>query len=212
MSIMPHLHSQLGSEAILRLGGSMARGRQSAEVAIDEAYAVLLGAMALRARGGRQQALVRALDNHRYRALGRHRSRASEMHLRPRGERLLREVYGDSLVRMKTALARATGLDVAVAARLLATLAPRAMGAVDRERRRLGLDAQGLADLLETERARLASWGSQGLMALESPDSLATGRSRGLWKRAFGGLFRRGAEPKTTRREPKRTIGADPFR
>jgi hypothetical protein len=77
------------------------------------------------------------------------------------GGRILGHVLGDRQEAAQQALAKATGMDSAAAARLLATLAPLVMGALGHLQQQHGLDAQGLSDRLdqEVQKARQAAPG-----------------------------------------------------
>jgi hypothetical protein len=72
------------------------------------------------------------------------------------GAGILRHVLRDRRGTVEGAVSRASGLDGNATGKLMEMLAPMVMGALGREQRRGGLDAGGLAGLLERERSAAA--------------------------------------------------------
>lgn len=71
------------------------------------------------------------------------------------GAGILRHLLGKKQDASQSALAKASGIDPASAGKLLIMLAPLLMGALGRAQRQDGLDAGGLAGMLQTERQNL---------------------------------------------------------
>lgn len=72
------------------------------------------------------------------------------------GAGILGHVLGDRQETAQRAVARSSGLDGAQAAQLMAMLAPIVMGVLGRTQRSQGLDAGGLASMLQSEQASAA--------------------------------------------------------
>ena len=71
------------------------------------------------------------------------------------GTSILGHIFGGKTDSMAAVLGKASGMDVSSAASLLAMLAPLVMGTLGRMQRQEGLDADGLSDMLGSERSRL---------------------------------------------------------
>ncbi len=71
------------------------------------------------------------------------------------GDGILKHVLGDRRAAVEQGVARASGLDSAKVGQLLGVLAPIVMGALGRVKRQQNLDADGLAGMLNQERARV---------------------------------------------------------
>jgi len=68
------------------------------------------------------------------------------------GAGILRHALGAKQSTVETALSKSTGVDAASAGKILAMLAPIVMGALGKAKNQQGLDASGLAGLLDQER------------------------------------------------------------
>lgn len=71
------------------------------------------------------------------------------------GDGILGHVLGNKRGAVEQGVARASGLDTAKAAKLMALLAPVVMGALGKAKRQQNLDADGIAALLNRERAEV---------------------------------------------------------
>lgn len=78
------------------------------------------------------------------------------------GAAILGHVFGQQQPRAAAGVARASGLDGATAAKLMAMLAPLLMGALGQATQKQGLDAGGLGDLLGQVTRGLGGQGGQG--------------------------------------------------
>lgn len=68
------------------------------------------------------------------------------------GDGILRHALGEKRPAVEQSVARSSGLDMATVAKLLPMLAPMVMGALGKAKKERGLDAAGVAGLLDSER------------------------------------------------------------
>lgn len=79
------------------------------------------------------------------------------------GDGILRHTLGDRRGAAEEALAKGAGIDLGAAAKLLPMLAPLVMGALGKQKQEQGLDADGMADLLQTEQSKAVKQDAGGL-------------------------------------------------
>jgi hypothetical protein len=84
------------------------------------------------------------------------------------GAGILKHVLGSKQRNVESALAKSNGIDMASAAKLLATVAPLVMSALARETQQKGMDAGQLSRYLGQERNDLARKAPQGMSLLDS--------------------------------------------
>jgi hypothetical protein len=168
MNLMGMLSQALGRNAISQMSRSIGADRESTSTAIAAALPLLVGALSKNAasRGG-ASSLLSALDRDHDGSIlddvGGFFSGAGSGD----GDAILGHVLGGRRARgsVETGVSRASGIDPASVAKLMAILAPLVMGALGRVQRSQGLDASGLGSLLGAERQSVER---------NAPDAMAT--------------------------------------
>jgi hypothetical protein len=153
--LMDVVSRQLTGDVIGRMGREIGADEPSTERAVAAALPLLLGSLAKNA-GDPEGA--RALES----ALRRDHDGALLNDLiggltapgtQTDGARILGHMFGQREPAVRTGVGRASGLDSAQVVRLMSMLAPIVMAALGRLRKQEELDAGGLANRLERERA-----------------------------------------------------------
>ena len=155
MALIDQIQQQITGEHLSQLSRQLGVPEQQTREALPAALATLTGAMARNASQpqGAQQ-LAGALSQHDgsiLDSLGGFLGSGNTSH----GAAILGHIFGGRQGNVETGLGRATGLDPATMARLLALLAPIVLGYLGRQQRQKNLDAGGLSDYLGTERQRI---------------------------------------------------------
>ena len=166
-SLMETLVRELGGDTLDRIGSRIGADRETAGKASQAGLAALVGALARNAGDGDgAAALDRALENDHDGGVLDDVAGLIGDPARADGAGILRHALGDRRGRVEAGLGKATGLDAGAAGNLLETLAPMVMAALGREKRRNGLDASGVANLLGGERRSIdaADAGAGGLL------------------------------------------------
>jgi hypothetical protein len=173
------LEQLLGSNEVLsRLGAliglSPARTEEAIGAAVPAILAGLVGVAQKPEGRNRLAALVQNQDTGLLDDITGALSGGREKGLIDSGRGMLGSLFGSgNLDGLAGALSRSTGLDRGAAGSLLGALAPVVMGALGREQRSQGLDAQGLARMLADQKDNIAhalpaslasSLGSTGLL------------------------------------------------
>jgi hypothetical protein len=192
--ILDLLSGALGDDAHARIGRQLGTSPQATGSAIQAALPMLLSALSSNAgRSGGAESLLGALQRDGHGGLlddvsgylgGQAQGRAAN------GAGILGHLLGDRQPMAQQAVAKAGGLDGAQAAQLLAMLAPLVMGAVGRMQQQRGLDAGGLASMLQGERAQVAQ-AQPDLMGLANRllDRDGDGSALDDVMKGLGGLF-----------------------
>ena len=168
-SILDMLGQQMGGNTVHQIGKQLGVDDQRASAAIAAALPLLLGALARNASkpDGAQAlsgALARDHDGSILDDLSGFLPNASN----GPGASILRHVLGDRQNTVQTNLGRATGLDSAKAAMLLAALAPVVLGALGRMQRQKNLTAGTLASTLDGETRELQQRAGAGASLITS--------------------------------------------
>ena len=152
-SLMSVLIEQLATGPQLDLlTRSLDADRETTRTAVTAALPMLLGGLAKNASRGEAEPLARALErDHDGGILDQLEAFLGSGQTAP-GEGILGHALGSRRPAAEDQLSRIAGLSRSDAARLLALLAPIVMGWLGRTRRREGLDAGGLTELLLSER------------------------------------------------------------
>ena len=153
------LARQIDGQTIKKMSAQIGASEDQTQRAIMGALPLLLGALQRNAGGGAggAESLFNALSRDHDGGilddvagfLGAGESGA--------GDKILSHVLGSRRAHVETGLSRMSGLDAWSITKLLPTLAPLVMGALGREQRTRGLDASGLTELLNGERADVES-------------------------------------------------------
>jgi hypothetical protein len=204
MNLVALIEQWLGSnEVATRLGSLLGLSPENTRTAIRAAVPAILAALVglVQRPAGRDQlaAAVRDQDPGVLDNLGAMLSGGRESSLIDSGGSLLSSLLGGSNAgALSGALARFAGLNQGSATSLLGALAPVVLGALGREQRTQGLDAQGLASLLNDQKGSIA----QALPAGLANELGSTGLLDGIADRLGAGV---GTAARTTRVEAART-------
>jgi hypothetical protein len=162
MNLVALIEQWLGSnEVATRLGSLVGLSPESTRTAIRAAVPAILAALVslVQRPAGRDQlaAAVRDQDPGVLDNLSAMLSGGREKSLLDSGSSVLTSLFGGSKVDgLSGAIARFAGLNQGSATSLLGALAPVVLGALGREQRAQGLDAQGLANLLNDQKDSIA--------------------------------------------------------
>jgi hypothetical protein len=162
MNLVALIEQWLGSnEVATRLGALVGLSPESTRTAIRAAVPAILAALVslVQRPAGRDQlaAAVRNQDPGVLDNLSAMLSGGREKSLLDSGSSVLTSLFGGSKVDgLSGAIARFAGLNQGSATSLLGALAPVVLGALGREQRTQGLDAQGLANLLNDQKGNIA--------------------------------------------------------
>jgi len=155
-SIVEILMQQLAGSASSDIGKSLGANEQTTQTAIAAALPLLLGAFARNSDSTQgAEALHGALaKDHDGSVLDNLAGYLGAPNLDD-GSGIVRHAFGDRQAAVERGVSKASGLDMANAAKLLTVLAPVVMGMIGRNQRQQGLDSAGLAELLGGERKRV---------------------------------------------------------
>jgi len=155
-SILDLVHEQLSGPRLTQLSQQLGIDEHQTRQALPAALAALTGAMAQNAAQpqGAEQLAGALSQNHDGSILDSLEGFLGSGDTSS-GFSILRHVLGGNQPAVETGLGRATGLDPATMARMLALLAPIVLGVLGRRQRQQGLDSRGLADVLGQERQHI---------------------------------------------------------
>ncbi len=156
-SILDMLNQQLGSDAVQQISRQLGVDEQTANNAISAALPMLLGGLARNAASPQgadalASALSRDHDGSILDNLSEFLGTGASSGI---GTSILGHIFGGRDNAMANVLGQATGLNMGSAASLLAMLAPLVMGALGKVQQQQGLDSGGLANILQSDHARL---------------------------------------------------------
>lgn len=152
------LSQQLNPNTISQISHSLGADENSTATAIQSALPMILGALARNTAASEgaeslDSALAQDHDGGIFDNLLGFLGNAGQ----GSGGGILRHVFGDRREAVEGAVAQSSGLDMSQISQLLVMLAPIVMGALGRAKRQEGLDAGGVADLLNQERQQMES-------------------------------------------------------
>jgi hypothetical protein len=182
----------LGGDAVQHLSTQLGTNPQQTQSAISAALPMLLAGLARQSQGGGADALHASLGQHDGNLLNDVAGFLGGGGGNAAG--LLGQVLGQHQGIAQQAVAGASGLGGAQAQQLLGMLAPVVMGALSRTTQAQGLDAQGLASMLQGEHRQLSASLAQsqpGLMGLATQllDANHDGNLVDDLTRGLGGLL-----------------------
>jgi hypothetical protein len=159
-SILDGLAGQLGPDTVSQISQQLGADPGTTSNAIQLALPLLLGALANntatpQGAGALDQALARDHDGGLLDDLGALLGGGGGASPALDGAGILGHILGGRQDAARDAIGRSTGLDTGQVMRLLALLAPIVMAYLGRRKREEQLDAGGLSDALQTERADL---------------------------------------------------------
>lgn len=161
MNLQEILGENLNQNTISSMSQMLGADEGSVGTAIQAALPVLIGALANNAsQADGAQALDTALTNdHDGSILGDLIGFLGGASSGP-GAGILGHIFGGQKETVEEGISQHSGLDLATVGKLLIMLAPIVMGALGKTKREQGLDASGVADLLNNEHQANASSGS----------------------------------------------------
>ena len=164
MSLMNIIAQVAGGDTTRQISQQLGVDEKSAETAISGALPVLIGALARNsASTDGAKSLSKALDrDHDGSVLDDIAGFLGSGQSGSMGEAILGHVLGGRRDAVETGIGRASGLNASQVSQLMAMLAPLVMGALGREKRRNGLDASGLSDVLGRQRSAIEGQGQLG--------------------------------------------------
>jgi hypothetical protein len=204
------LEQLLGSSDVLsRLGSLIGLSPDKTKTAIGAAVPALLAALVglVQKPEGRDQlaATVRNQDTGALDDLSGMLSGGRETSLVDSGSNALTSLFGQSKVgALAGALGKFAGLNQGSATSLLGALAPVVLGALGREQRAQGLDAQGLARMLNDQKDSIAGALPSGLASALG----STGLLSGIADRLGAGVSTAAQAARAAGAETARTAGA----
>ncbi len=200
MSLLQMLTQQLGGQTAQQIGSQIGSDPSTTQKALTTALPLLLGGLARNANKSPEgaQSLANALEHDHDGSVldslsgllgggglggllgsaggllgGGSPSRATD------GDGILRHVLGERRGAIEQGVAKASGLDAGKTGQLLSMLAPLVMGALGKAKRQQNLDADGVAALLNRERAQvesetpgMAQGGLLGLLDMDDDGSI----------------------------------------
>jgi hypothetical protein len=164
MSILDILSSQLGPDTVQTVSRQLGIDPATAQQAIAAAVPMLTGGLARNAAspGGAaalHQAVVRDHDGSLLDDVAGFLGQGQT----GMGAGILGHIFGANQGNAAAGLSQVTGLDAGKAGQLLMMLAPLVMGALGRHANQRGLDAGGLASVLQTSHAQAQAQAPSGL-------------------------------------------------
>ena len=158
MSLLDMLTQQIGGAAAQQMARQLGADQGATSKAIAGALPALVGALARNAASSNgAESLSRALTNdHDGSVLGDIGGFLNQAEQGP-GEGILGHILGSRRDTVQAGSSGASGLDVGTITKLLPMLAPLVIGALGQQQRKQGLDAGGLASMLNQEHERFES-------------------------------------------------------
>ena len=169
MSIYEEILSQLGSSGIAQIGRETGLAPADASRAVAGALPAILAGLANNTASSSAGAasLASALDrDHDGSVLDDLAGFLGGGDAAAGGSDILGHVFGDRRRTVESGLGKASGLDAATIARVMAMLAPIVMAYLAKAKNKRGLDPGGLASMLGQERSRLEQRAPSGMDAL----------------------------------------------
>jgi hypothetical protein len=206
-NLMGMLEQLLGSSDVLsRLGSLIGLSPEKTKTAVGAAVPAILAALVglVQKPAGRDQlaTAVRNQDPGVLDNLSGMLSGGREKSLIDSGSSVLTSLFGEGQVgSLAGAIGRFAGVNQGSATSLLGALAPVVLGALGREQRTQGLDAQGLADMLNDQKDSIAHALPTGLAS----ELGATGLLAGISDRLGEGVSTTAQAARTARAEAART-------
>ncbi|HEX6084933.1 MAG TPA: DUF937 domain-containing protein [Thermoanaerobaculia bacterium] len=199
-SILDAVRQQLGPDTIQQLSGAIGADPASTSNAVNLAIPTLLGGLSQNAAQPQgAAALDNALDQHDGSILdnlggmlggGGSGSSAGIGGMGGIGGAILGHIFGNRRGSVEQGVGRASGLDAAQVAQLLALLAPIVMGVLGRMKKSQGLDANKLPEVLQQSRQQGEKEvpGLGGMFDQNNDGSVADDLLR-MGSSALGGMF-----------------------
>lgn len=158
ISLQDMLNQQLGGSTVSQISQSLGADQNSTATAIQAALPMLLGALARNTSNqqGAQELDTALSKDHDGGILDNIMDFLGNSGQGPGGG-ILGHIFGDRREAVEGKISQSSGLDMSQISQLLVMLAPIVMGALGRAKRQEGLDAGGVADMLNQERQQIES-------------------------------------------------------
>jgi hypothetical protein len=154
-SVFDMLIKQMGGEVTKQISKQLGASENTTKNAMPKVVGLLLGALANNTRRpGGAEALNDALTEDHDGGILDDIGGFLDDFKQGEGDGILGHVLGDKRGAVEQKLSSDTGLDIGSIANLLTMVAPMVLGLLGKTQRQSGLDAEGLAGLLQTERSR----------------------------------------------------------
>ncbi len=193
-SIMDLLQQQLGGSNLQQLGRSIGADEKTTGAAVGAALPLLMGALSRNAsKPEGAQALSAALNKDHDGSILDNLSGFLGQSDQGPGAGILKHVLGGQQSRVESSLSKATGMGGDSAGKLLQALAPMVMGALGRQQREQGFDANMLAGFLGEQRQQIEKQSPQMSMLTGFLDQDGDGDldlsdvAKGFMGKLFGG-------------------------
>lgn len=193
-SLLNMLAGQLDAQTVSQISAQLGADDQTTQQAINTALPMLMGALG---RNAADPAGAQSLDSALQRGHdGSILNNLAGVVTRPEtqqdGQAILRHVLGPKQNTVQTGIAQATGLDAGSTGQLLSMLAPVVLGLLGQQKQQQGLNAEGLAGLLQGERQQSDQMlpGMAQLLDMDG-DGDITDDVLNLGTKLLGGLFGR---------------------
>jgi hypothetical protein len=192
MNLQGILNENINQDTISNMSQMLGADEGAVSNAVQAALPMLVGALA---RNASQEQGAQALDNaltndHDGSILGDLMSVLSGASSGP-GAGILGHIFGNKQPVVEEGISQQSGLDAATVGRLLMMLAPIVMGALGKTKREQGLDANGVAVVLDNERQVQESASPIGGLLTQLLDQNHDGSSVDDVLRMVGGMMNR---------------------
>ncbi|MCB0130396.1 MAG: DUF937 domain-containing protein [Caldilineaceae bacterium] len=151
-SLLNMLAGSLDEKTISQLASQLGADDKATQQAINAALPMLVGALGknVESQDG-AQALAGALSSHDGSILDDVLGNLTNPNTMQDGAKILGHVLGGQEAKVERGISQATGLKTDSTAQLMSMLAPLVLGALGKQSQKQGLDAQGIASLLQGE-------------------------------------------------------------
>ena len=151
-SLLNMLAGSLDEKTISQLASQLGADDKTTQQAINAALPMLVGALGknVESQDG-AQALAGALSSHDGSILDDVLGNLTNPNTMQDGAKILGHVLGGQETKVERGISQATGLKTDSTAQLMSMLAPLVLGALGKQSQKQGLDAQGIASLLQGE-------------------------------------------------------------
>lgn len=191
-SLLNMLAGQLDANTVKQISSQLGADDQTTQQAINTALPMLMGALG---RNAADPAGAQALDSalqrgHDGTILNNLAGAVTRPEVQQDGQAILKHVLGAKQGAVQSGIAQSTGLDAGSTGQLLTMLAPVVLGMLGQQKQQQGLDAGGLANLLQGERQHSDQMlsGLAGLLDMDG-DGDITDDVLNLGSKLLGGLF-----------------------
>jgi hypothetical protein len=167
MNLVDLIKGQMNDDVIGKLGSLIGESPDKARSAVNAAVPTLLGSLAgMASSGDGAQKLMSVLDQQEPGLLGNFASMLGSggNNLAEKGSAMMSSLFGGSMVTsVLGVLAKFLNIDAAKIGKLIAAVAPMVMGVLASQKKSLGLNASGLAQMLAGQKQNISAAMPSGL-------------------------------------------------